>query len=505
MAAAGAASLLGQSCERFVTTVSAGQSCNNVCFSAQPRSVQTSFRFLSEHDFSFSPIRNAPHTHIPHMRSIRCHASGGSATTTETEETEQRARLTSLGGVMTDETVPEGHKGLHGFLYGEGSADVHAGDDTSTYSLRAGEDDGSLTMPVEAYVTPREARKLAGVYAVYNATGALQYVGYSRNVVLSIKAHRATRGEATCAAVRVKVYADAALVSRSRLEEERQRWLQEAKEIPTGNGAELALWEGPSGPGTAAMNESEREVYEQKKLKMRKAMGENLHDEVEGETEDSKTRRMKLLQAIEGDDWSGVIDGQTKETLSAAPLSSRTAGTATVTHDDVIVSPFARPGAVLASASSAEVSMTVETVTAALDEVRPYLIADGGDVEVVDVIDGVVRLRLQGACGTCPSSTSTMKMGIERSLRNAFGERLREVVQVDKMDLGASVAGVDGLLDTLRPAIKNFKGKVEVVSVDVAKALCQVKYKGPPPVGMGIQAAIKDKFPDILTVELVPF
>lgn len=61
--------------------------------------------------------------------------------------------------------------------------------------------------------------------------------------------------------------------------------------------------------------------------------------------------------------------------------------------------------------------MTPYLVDKALDEVRPYLIADGGNVEVAAVQDGVVMLRLQGACGTCPSSTATMKMGIERSLR----------------------------------------------------------------------------------------
>lgn len=60
--------------------------------------------------------------------------------------------------------------------------------------------------------------------------------------------------------------------------------------------------------------------------------------------------------------------------------------------------------------------LTVPFVDRALDEVRPYLIADGGNVEVVDVEDGIVKLRLQGACGTCASSTATMKMGIERSL-----------------------------------------------------------------------------------------
>ncbi len=64
--------------------------------------------------------------------------------------------------------------------------------------------------------------------------------------------------------------------------------------------------------------------------------------------------------------------------------------------------------------------LTPYLVDKALDEVRPYLIADGGNVEVAAVQDGVVMLRLQGACGTCPSSTATMKMGIERSLRVSY-------------------------------------------------------------------------------------
>ena len=70
--------------------------------------------------------------------------------------------------------------------------------------------------------------------------------------------------------------------------------------------------------------------------------------------------------------------------------------------------------------------LTPYLVDKALDEVRPYLIADGGNVEVAAVQDGVVMLRLQGACGTCPSSTATMKMGIERSLR--VSTRLRHLV-----------------------------------------------------------------------------
>lgn len=51
-----------------------------------------------------------------------------------------------------------------------------------------------------------------------------------------------------------------------------------------------------------------------------------------------------------------------------------------------------------------------------LDKLRPFLLRDGGDCELVDVEDGIVKLRLLGACGTCPSSTITLKAGIERAL-----------------------------------------------------------------------------------------
>lgn len=67
-----------------------------------------------------------------------------------------------------------------------------------------------------------------------------------------------------------------------------------------------------------------------------------------------------------------------------------------------------------------------EKVEAALDKVRPALQADGGDVELVDVNDGVVSVRLTGACGGCPMSTMTLKMGIERALK----EQIPEVTEV---------------------------------------------------------------------------
>jgi Fe-S cluster biogenesis protein NfuA len=74
-------------------------------------------------------------------------------------------------------------------------------------------------------------------------------------------------------------------------------------------------------------------------------------------------------------------------------------------------------------------ALTLENVERTLDELRPYLMADGGNVEVVEIDGPIVKVRLQGACGSCPSSTMTLTMGIERKLREAFPE-VSEVVQV---------------------------------------------------------------------------
>ena len=68
-----------------------------------------------------------------------------------------------------------------------------------------------------------------------------------------------------------------------------------------------------------------------------------------------------------------------------------------------------------------------EKVEAALSRVRPVLQADGGDVELVDVSDGVVKLRLTGACGGCPLAALTLRAGIERVLKEQVPE-VKEVV-----------------------------------------------------------------------------
>ncbi len=74
-------------------------------------------------------------------------------------------------------------------------------------------------------------------------------------------------------------------------------------------------------------------------------------------------------------------------------------------------------------------ALTRENVETVLDELRPYLMSDGGNVELVDIDGPVVKLRLQGACGSCPSSTMTLRMGIERKLRESIPD-IGDVEQV---------------------------------------------------------------------------
>ena len=71
-----------------------------------------------------------------------------------------------------------------------------------------------------------------------------------------------------------------------------------------------------------------------------------------------------------------------------------------------------------------------EQVEEVLDKIRPVLVRDGGNVELVEVTDGTVKVKLVGACAGCPMSTMTLKNGIERILKQEIPD-VKEVVAVD--------------------------------------------------------------------------
>ncbi|HRW20580.1 MAG TPA: NifU family protein [Bacteroidales bacterium] len=71
-----------------------------------------------------------------------------------------------------------------------------------------------------------------------------------------------------------------------------------------------------------------------------------------------------------------------------------------------------------------------EKIKKSIDEVRPYLVADGGDIEFVELTDDmIVKVKLLGACGSCPYSVQTLKLGVEEKLKKDVPE-VKEVVSV---------------------------------------------------------------------------
>ncbi|MBW4671195.1 MAG: GIY-YIG nuclease family protein [Cyanomargarita calcarea GSE-NOS-MK-12-04C] len=207
------------------------------------------------------------------------------------------------------QNVPVNHRGLHDFLYS--SEDEH----TATVETVATTlvNNGTDIIPFEAWHTLAENAKIAGVYAVLDAERGTQYIGYSRNVKISLNGHLAENGSQKCAFVRVQTFN---FPKRQEMEDLRDAWIQELESIPPGNGAEGKMWAGTVAQAAEkAMSDAERHAYEEKKLKLRKAMADTtMQKESEGMDTSELERQHKLEAAVANDDWSAVINAQTQET-----------------------------------------------------------------------------------------------------------------------------------------------------------------------------------------------
>lgn len=132
-----------------------------------------------------------------------------------------------------------------------------------------------------------------------------------------------------------------------------------------------------------------------------------------------------------------------------------------------IVSPFdssTSGGKPVAADDSGDLALTVENVELVLDEMRPYLKADGGNVRLSEIDGPVVKLELEGACGTCPSSSMTMKMGLERKLKERIPE-IAEVIQTIPDAPQITQENVETVLDGVRPFLAVAGGKISVANI----------------------------------------
>lgn len=206
---------------------------------------------------------------------------------------------------LEHQNVPIAHQGLHSFLYSTDSE--HSAEEASGV-IHA---DGTEIVAISVWEQQAENSKVAGVYAVLNSDRLYQYIGYSRDVLRSLKGHITQNETQVCSYIRVKTFK---FPKRQEMEALKQAWISELNYLPVGN-QEGNTWASTIGEAAkATMSESERNAYEEKKLKLRKAMADTtLIDELTTQTSQSETeiqRRQKLEAAVKNDDWSSVIESQ---------------------------------------------------------------------------------------------------------------------------------------------------------------------------------------------------
>ncbi|XP_022153286.1 nifU-like protein 3, chloroplastic isoform X2 [Momordica charantia] len=151
--------------------------------------------------------------------------------------------------------------------------------------------------------------------------------------------------------------------------------------------------------------------------------------------------------------------------------------------------------------------LTEENVEKVLDEVRPSLMADGGNVALHEIDGLVVILKLQGACGSCPSSTMTLKMGIETRLRDKIPEIL-EVEQIMDTETGLELneENVEKVLAEIRPYLGGTGGGI-LELVEISDYIVKVRLSGPAAGVMTVRVALtqklREKIPSIAAVQLI--
>eukprot|EP00201_Polytomella_parva_P020480 CAMPEP_0175042384 /NCGR_PEP_ID=MMETSP0052_2-20121109/2534_1 /TAXON_ID=51329 ORGANISM="Polytomella parva, Strain SAG 63-3" /NCGR_SAMPLE_ID=MMETSP0052_2 /ASSEMBLY_ACC=CAM_ASM_000194 /LENGTH=161 /DNA_ID=CAMNT_0016305191 /DNA_START=412 /DNA_END=897 /DNA_ORIENTATION=- len=138
--------------------------------------------------------------------------------------------------------------------------------------------------------------------------------------------------------------------------------------------------------------------------------------------------------------------------------------------------------------------LTKENVEYVLDEVRPYLVADGGNVEFLAIEGSIVKLQLRGACGSCSSSTVTMTMGIKRRMIERIPE-VEDVVEVSEEEMKSlplTKESVETVLGEIRPfLVGTGGGSLELVEID--SPLVKVRITGPASKVTTVRVAVTKK------------
>ena len=276
-------------------------------------------------------------------------------------------------------------------------------------------------------------------------------------------------------------------------------------------------------PQRAAM----QEVAEEWKTKAQEAEAPLSGQASEYDIQQTRLALMKATSFLDDEeDDDDDADWELDDDMDMAAMASVSAAAATATVSPTsVTSPFEKdtdasassatetspPSGEAAKSSSPTTpqDFSLETVDKILDEIRPYLINDGGNVSVerVEPATKDVYLRLEGACGSCPSSTVTMQMGIERVLKEHYSD-LGQVIQVTGDEDGSgepeglTYEAVEQEVRRISQAIIAMGGVVRIQNVDTDTGAVQIFFRGSNKVQQGLELALLD-VPHLKHVEFV--
>lgn len=207
------------------------------------------------------------------------------------------------------QNVPAEHRSLHDFLYS--AADEHAADTAAAPPTAF---TGNTPIPLTDWCEQTQDAKVTGVYAVLDCDRQTQFIGISRHVSLSLRSHLLQKGEAVCTLVTVQPFK---FPSREAMVALRDEWIAALPSPPPGNLD--GTWAGSVGEAaTQAMSAAERDAYEEKKQKLRRAMADtSLSKELDlTQPANAADPKADLAAAITDDNWSALIREQTNQTQS---------------------------------------------------------------------------------------------------------------------------------------------------------------------------------------------
>lgn len=308
----------------------------------------------------------------------------------------------------------------------------------------------SSVFSITKFLNEFASENIQGVYTVINNKDEMQFVGNSFDVVKSIKKHYEIHGVDIVHTIRVQTFAqptlDALIAYKNELVRQTNPW---------GNAIGATGW-----------------------------------DENKSEISNTNTNIINISDDDE-------VLSSLKQSIADANEENKAS--------NAISSPFDEEknsnnvGMKITASSDSVLQFTKENVDIVLNEIRPYLIADRGNVAVVEVnVEKCsVSLILEGACGSCPSSTTTMKMGIERVLKENF-PNLKDVINLSQAveevtkPTTITIESVNDALAQISSAVKGMGGIIAVESVDPDSGIVTLKYKGPTKLKQGVELVVKD-------------